>query len=143
MNWDDMSPKFISAIRHIISSPKLTQLMLTSLINFPLSIFSLCGAIKDLSFGDIMWPEVGSAPPTMTPIPLKTLTCYDHGIVFIGETLIDTKNPILDLTQLQWLITSVHEENGHTFVNEILSASEALIKVELSSMPVIPLRASF
>lgn len=132
LDWDEMSPNFISAVYHVISSPKLTQLKLSSVVNFPLSIFSLCGAIEDLSFGDIMWPEVGSAPPTMTPIPLKTLTCHDHGIVFVGETLIDDKNPILDLTRLQQLIASVRGENGDTFVNEILRASEALVRVELS-----------
>ncbi|EDR00153.1 uncharacterized protein LACBIDRAFT_334381 [Laccaria bicolor S238N-H82] len=110
LDWDEMSPNFISAVYHVISSPKLTQLKLSSVVNFPLSIFSLCGAIEDLSFGDIMWPEVGSAPPTMTPIPLKTLTCHDHGIVF--------------------LIASVRGENGDTFVNEILRASEALVRVE-------------
>jgi hypothetical protein len=135
LNWDDMSPKFISAIHRIISLPKLTQLKLISIINLPLSIFSLCSTIKDLSVGDIVWPEVGSAPPTMTPIHLKTLTCHDHGIVFVGETLIDAKHPILDLTRLQRFIASVRGENDNTFVNEILSASQALVKVELSGTP--------
>ena len=105
LNWDDMSPKFISAICRIISSPKLTQLTLTSVINFPLSIFALCGAIKDLSFGNIVWAKVGSAPPMMTPISLKTLTCYDHGIAFIGETLIHTAPQPQPLPgHITWLI---------------------------------------
>lgn len=131
LDWHGLSPIFISAIHRIISSPKLKKLGFASISNFPLSIFSLCPGIKNLSLWGIRPVNSKSPPPMMTPILLQILSCDEDGICLVERTLMRSKHPILDLTQLQQLTALFYEERGNASMKEVLSTSESLVKVDL------------
>ena len=131
LDWQGFSPDFISAIHRIISSPKLTKLGFASINNFPLSLFSLCPGIKSLSLSAIRHANSGSPPPKMTPISLQILSCDESGICLVEGTLMKSKHPILDLTQLQELTAHFYEERGNASMKEVLSRSESIVNVDL------------
>ncbi|KIJ96391.1 hypothetical protein K443DRAFT_284713, partial [Laccaria amethystina LaAM-08-1] len=132
LNWDGLSPQFISCIHRIISSPKLTQLEFGSIISFPLSTFSWCGGIEELSFWSVELSPGGSIPTEMTPIRLRALSCNESGMSLVGQTLIiKSEHPILDLTRLDHFFESLLEAGGNICMREILSSSEALAEVDL------------
>lgn len=132
LDWHGLSPNFISAIHRIISSDKLTKLGFASISNFPLSVFSLCPGIKSLSLWNLRPENSESPPPMRTPISLQMLSCDEGGICLVGQTLIKSEHPMLDLTQLRQLTTDVYEESGNASMKEVLSRSESLVEVDLN-----------
>ena len=135
LNWDCLSPHFISCIHRILSSPKLTHLEFGSIINFPLSTFSLCGGIEELALWSVELSPSGSIPTAMTPIRLLGLSGDESIMNLVGETLIikSEHHLILDLTRLDRFefIASLHEIGGNICPREILLSSEALAEVHL------------
>lgn len=132
LNWDRLSPHFISCIHRIISSPKLAQLEFASIINFPLSTFFWCGGIEELSLRNVKSSLGGSIPTAMTPIRLRALTCDESGMILVGKTLtIKSQHLILDLTRLDRFLAYLHDVGGNICMRGILSSSEALAEVHL------------
>ena len=136
LNWDDLSPNFISCIHRIISSPTLTRLDFSSFTNFPPSTFSWCGGgIKELSLCSVKLSTSGSTLPIMTPIRLRALSGDDAGFILVGQTLVKSEYPILDLTRVHRFTGYVHNEGGNICMRQILSSSEALADVHVYGSP--------